>query len=226
MGAALATGPRPRSELIQTLVDAGFAKDIWEGVGLWVDMVRIPPSGTWERRRADLYGLASQRVAMGRVDEASALQHLVKRYLGGFGPATITDLASWSGVSITTLRPVLEVMTLRTFRDQEDSELIDLPRQPLPDPDTPAPVRFLPTWDATLLAHARRTQILPEEFRSIVFNTKSPQSFTTFLIDGAVAGTWRQEGTKLRLEPFAPLPKARRRELEDEAAELAGFLAD
>ncbi len=117
-------------------------------------------------------------------------------------------------------------MTLRTFRDQEDSELIDLPRQPLPDPDTPAPVRFLPTWDATLLAHARRTQILPEEFRSIVFNTKSPQSFTTFLIDGAVAGTWRQEGTKLRLEPFAPLPKARRRELEDEAAELAGFLAD
>jgi len=224
--AALEPGPRPRSELVQMLVDAGFAKDIWEGVGLWVDMIRVAPSGTWGRRRADLYGLASQHVAMGRIDEAAALQHLVMRYLGGFGPATIGDLASWGGVTITTLRPVVETMTLRSFRDQEDNELIDLPRQPLPDPDTAAPVRFLPTWDATLLAHTRRTQILPEEHRSVIFNTKSPQSFPTFLVDGAVAGTWRQKGAKLRLEPFAPLPRAHRRELEDEAAKLAGFLAD
>jgi hypothetical protein len=75
-----------------------------------------------------------------------------------------------------------------------------------------------------LLAHARRTQILPEEYRSIVFNTKSPQSSSTFLVDGAVAGTWKQDGVKVRLEPFAPLPRAIRRELEEEADRLAGFL--
>ncbi len=223
---ALADGPRPRAELIQTLTENGFAKYVWEGVGHWVDMVRVPPSGTWERRRADLYGLASHWVEMPSVAENRALEHLVRRYLGGFGPAAIGDLASWSGVSISTLRLVLETMKLRSFRDQADTELIDLPRQLLPHPDTPAPVRFLPTWDATLLAHARRTQILPEEFRSVIFNTKSPHSFSTFLVDGAVAGTWRQEGAKLRLEPFAPLHRAHRRELEEEAVQLAAFLAD
>jgi hypothetical protein len=223
---ALGQGPRRRDELIQILVDEGFPNDIWEGVGLWVDMVRVPPAGTWERRRADLYGLATDRVKMIAVGEIEALEHLIKRYLGGFGPATIGDISSWGGVSITTLRPVIERMRLRTFRTVDDAELIDLPRRPLPDPEIPAPARFLPTWDATLLAHARRTQILPEEYRTLVFNTKNPQSLATFLVDGAVAGSWRQEGAKVKLESFAPLPKPARRELEEEAGRLAGFLAD
>ena len=180
----LADGPRPRGELIQALVDEGFARDIWEGVGLWVDMIRVPPSGTWERRRADLYGLARNYVAMTPIDESAALQHLVKRYLRAFGPATIGDVSSWSGASITTLRPVIERLRLRSFRSEEGNALLDLPRQPIPDPGIPAPVRFLPTWDATLLAHARRTQILPEEHRGAVFNTKNPQSVATFLVDG------------------------------------------
>jgi hypothetical protein len=221
---ALAHGPRRRSELIETLVAAGYRKEIWEGVGLVVDMVRVPPSGTWERRRADDYGLAEDWVTMVPVSEHEALQHLVRRYLGGFGPATVGDISSWGGVPVTTLRPVVEGMRLRTFADVEGAILLDLPRQPIPAPDTPAPVRFLPTWDATLLAHARRTQILPEEYRSSVFNTKNPQSSNTFLVDGAVAGTWKQDGTMVRLEPFAPLPRATRRELEEEADRLAGFL--
>ena len=82
---------------------------------------------------------------------------------------------------------------MRRFLDEQGKELVDLPRAPLPDPDTPAPVRFLPVWDATLLVHARRTQILPEEHRSRVFNVKTPQSVHTFLVDGQVAGTWRHE---------------------------------
>jgi len=223
---ALADGPRPRVELIQALIDEGFAKDIWEGVGLWVDMIRVPPSGTWERRRADLYGLASDRVTMAPIDEQAALEHLVGRYLRAFGPATIGDVSSWSGVSITTLRPVIGGMRLRSFRYEEGNVLLDLHRQPIPDPGIPVPARFLPTWDATLLAHARRTQILPEEHRNEVFNTKNPQSVATFLVDGVVAGTWRQEGPKVKLEPFAPLPRPARRELDVEAALLAAFLAD
>jgi len=222
----LADGPRPRGELIQTLVHEGFAKDIWEGVGLWVDMIRVPPSGTWERRRADLYGLASDHVTMTPIDEDAALEHLVERYLRAFGPATIGDISSWSGVSITALRRVIEAMHLRSFRSAEENVLLDLPRQPIPDPGIPAPARFLPTWDATLLAHARRTQILPEEHRNKVFSIKNPQSMATFLVDGVVAGTWSKEGPKVKLAPFAPLPRADRRELDDEAALLAAFLAD
>ncbi len=219
----LADGPLRRPELIEALAEHGFPKEAWQGAGLWIDLIRMPPSGTWERRRADVYGLAPppERV----VSEDEGLEHLARRYLGGFGPATMTDLASWSGIPLTTLRPVLERMKLRRVRSESDAELIDLPGRPLPDPGTPAPIRFLPTWDASLLVHARRTQILPEEYRSAIFNTKNPQSLTTFLVDGAVAGIWKKEdGPKLALEPFAPIPRAHRRELEDEADRLARFL--
>lgn len=221
---ALSGGPRSRNALVEILISHGYSKDIWEGAGLWIDMIRVPPSGTWERRRADLYGLAPSPTVT--ITEDEGLQRLVRRYLGGFGPATVGDIASWGGVAITILKPVIERMSLRRFRDSTDGELLDLPRQSIPDPKTPAPARFLPTWDATLLAHARRTQILPEEYRNTIFNTKIPHSLTTFLVDGAVAGIWRQEGGRVRLEPFAPVPRAYRRDLEDEAARLAVFLAD
>jgi hypothetical protein len=100
------------------------------------------------------------------------------------------------------LTPAIESLRLRRFRDERGGELLDLPRAPLPDGETPAPVRFLPVWDATLLVHARRTQILPERYRPLVFNTKTPQSVSTFLVDGRVAGTWRQERSRVAVEPF------------------------
>ena len=86
-------------------------------------------------------------------------------------------------------------------------------------------MRFLPTWDATLLVHARRTQILPEHYRPLVFNTKTPHSVPTFLVDGAVAGTWRFERGRVELKPFDPLPAAARADLDAEARRLARFLA-
>jgi len=217
----LRTGPRRRDELIARVVDSGFPKEVWEGAGLWVDMVRIPPSGTWERRRADLYGLAEEWLGPSSVETKTALEHLSRRYLTGFGPATLGDLSSWAGVPITTLRPVIEAMTLRRFRSETEEELLDLPRAPLPGADRPAPVRFLPTWDATLLAHARRTQVLPDEYRGLVFHTKNPQSVPTFLVHGRVAGSWRYEKGRILLTPFAPLPRPVIRDLEAEAAGLA-----
>jgi hypothetical protein len=196
------------------------------GVGHWVDLVRVPPSGTWERRRADTYALADEWVGPLDASEDEGIEHLVRRYLGGFGPATAKDVSSWSKVTLPRLKPVLERMSLRRFRDEQGKELVDLPRSPLPDPETPAPVRFLPTWDATLLVHARRSSILPEEYRPLIFHTKAPQSFPTFLVDGAVAGTWRLEDGRVRLEPFARLTRDVRRELEEEAERLAAFHAD
>jgi hypothetical protein len=219
----LAAGPRQRKELIAALVRAGIPKEAWEGAGMWVDMVRVPPSGTWERRRADLYGLAENWMGPVTVNEAQGLAHMCRRYLGGFGPAALGDIAGWAGVPVTTLRPVVEAMSLRRFRSETEEELLDLPRAPLPGANRPAPVRFLPTWDATLLVHARRTQILPEEYRSLVFHTKNPQSVATFLVDGQVAGTWKHQGGRIVLAPYAPLPRSVRRELEDEATGLAAL---
>jgi hypothetical protein len=138
----------------------------------------------------------------------------------------VNDLANWAGLPVTTLRPVVKRLRPRRFRDEKGGELIDLPRAPLPDPDTPAPVRFLPTWEAALLIHARRTQILPEAYRSRVFNTKTPHSVPTFLVDGAVAGTWRYEDSGVRLEPLGRLSREVRRELDEEAQRLAAFHKD
>ena len=188
-------------------------------------MVRVPPSGTWDQRRADLYGLAQTWVRPVTHSQAAGLEHIVRRYLGGFGPATVREIADWGGVAHTTLLPAIERVALRRFRDEKGKELLDLQRAPLPDPATPAPVRFLPTWDATLLVHARRTEILPERYRPLVFNTRTPHSVPTFLVDGEVAGTWRHEGERVEIKPFEPLPKAVRREVEDEATRLEAFHA-
>jgi Winged helix DNA-binding domain len=222
----LANGPRRQAELVQLLQAEGFPRIAWSGAGMWLDMVRVPPSGTWEQRRADLYGLADHWLGRSNTTEAQATEHLVRRYLGGHGPASLNDVASWAGLSVTTLRPVVERLDLRHFRDERGGELLDLPRAPLPDPDTPAPVRFLPTWDATLLVHARRTQILPEPYRPLVFDTKTPHSVPTFLVDGAVAGKWRYEKGRIQLEPFDRLPRSARAELEAESDRLAAFHAE
>jgi hypothetical protein len=222
----LAKGPVRATELVEALGADGFPPSAWSGAGLWVDMVRVPPAGTWERRRADLYGLAEDWIGTSIPKEAEGLQHLVRRYLGGFGPATPKDIAGWAGVPVTTIRPVVEGLRLRRFRTEEGDELVDLPRALLPDPGTPAPVRFLPTWEAMLLVHGRRAEVLPERYRDLVFNTKTPHSLSTFLVDGAVAGSWSHRDGRIRLEPFEPLPRAVRRELEEESRGLAAFHAE
>jgi hypothetical protein len=187
-------------------------------VGLWIDLVRVPPSGTWERRRADLYAAAEEWVGP-PPDTGDAAEHLVRRYLAGFGPASAKDVASFTGLPPAQVKTVLERLELRRF----DGGLVDLPRAPLPDPETPAPPRFLPTWDATLLVHARRTGVLPEEHRPKIFGIKTPFSFPTFLVDGQVAGTWKYEKGRVELAPFGRLDAADRRALKEEADRLAGF---
>src|SRR5688572_26388273 len=178
------------------------------GAGLWVDLVRAPPSGTWERRRADLYALADDWIGPPEVTVRAARKLLVRRYLAGFGPASAKDVASFTGLSATALAPVLASLEPERFGGEDGEELLDVPGAPLPDPETPAPPRFLPTWDATLLVHARRTGVLPEEHRSKLFSTKTPHSFPTFLVDRAVAGKWRHERAAIELEPSSTLDPA------------------
>jgi DNA glycosylase AlkZ-like len=211
--AALADGPRRQAE-IQALI----GKDEARWVGFFLDLVRVPPSGTWERRRADLYGLAEDWVGPPEVTPEEGRELLVRRYLTGFGPASRADVASFTGLAPTEIDAVLERLELRRFAD-----LIDLPRLPLPDPETPAPARLIPHWDATLLVHARRTQILREDDRARIFSSKTPHSFATFLVDGQVAGIWREEGGKVVLEPFRRLDAADRRALTAEGERLAAI---
>lgn len=217
----LAAGPLPMKALTERIVARGFPPSAARWAGMWVDLVRVPPSGTWERRRADLYGLATDWIPRVDVDEADGMALLVRRYLGAFGPAPASDIASWMGVGPGDLAPALERLGLVELRGEGRAPLIDLPGAPLPDPETPAPARFLAVWDAMLLVHARRTQVLPEELRPRVFNTKTPHSVNTFLLDGRVAGIWRFERGDIALEPLRKLTPAERQELDEEAHRLA-----
>ena len=212
----LAEGPLRRKE-----IEALVGRDRARGVGMWLDMVRVPPSGTWERRRADLYAAAEEWLGPDATDPAEGRELLVLRYLGGFGPAALKDVASFSGLPLRSVETAVQRMTLRRFESEHGEELLDLPRAPLPGPDTPAPVRYLPTWDATLLVHARRTGVLPERYRRRIFHTKNPQSLSTFLVDGRVAGSWRHAGERIKLEPFERLDAGVRGLLGREGERLA-----
>jgi hypothetical protein len=210
---ALADGPLPRKQ-----VEALIGKPAARGIHLWLDLLRVPPSGTWERRRADLFGLAEGH----EPDPDDAMDHLVRRYLEAFGPASRKDVQSFTGLSVTTLKPVIERVATARFLDEHGKELLDVAGAPLPDPDTPAPPRLLPTWDATLLVHARRTGLLPERFRPLIFHTKNPQSTPTFLVDGEVAGTWKLDARGgFSAEPFERVPASVMRDVRAEGARLA-----
>jgi hypothetical protein len=218
----LKEGPIARAEMEKLI---GGGAQVVNGVGMYVSLVRVPPSGTWERRRADIYAGAEEWVGPPKVEYDEALEHVIRRYLGGFGPATIKDIADWTGLPGKEITHTLTRIKTREFTGPSGENMIDLPRAPLPDPATPAPVRFLPVWDATLLVHARSTGILPEKYRPRIFNTKTPHSMNTFLVDGEVAGAWRYEKGKVKTQPFGKLDKATRRELDDEAERLAAFHA-
>jgi hypothetical protein len=211
----LAAGPIPRAELIEDMDARTF-----NGIGMWVDLVRAPPAGTWERRRADIYADAESWLGPSSVTAADGLEHLVRRYLQGFGPAAPGEIANWAGMPNREVNAALDQLELTRFRDDAGGLLVDLPGLPLPPADTPAPARYLPTWDATLLVHCRRALILPEEHRPKVFHTKTPQSVPTFMVDGAVAGTWRYRDGRVEPQPFGKLARADRDELKEEGRRL------
>jgi len=215
---ALRDGPRHRNELIELV-----GKDAFQAADL--DLVRVPPSGTWANRRAHLYAAAEDWVGPNDARAEDGQELLVRRYLAAFGPAGAADIARWAGIGIERVERALERIELRRFRDEQGRELVDLPRARLPDPDTPAPPRFIGHFEGLLWVHARRTGVLPEEFRKIIFDTKLPASMAVFLLDGIVAGGWRYERGQIELRPFRRLIRAERAELEEEQERLRAFHA-
>ena len=159
-----------------------------------------------------------------RHDPTEARVEMLRRYLAAFGPASRRDIVAWSMMHVPEIDRALERLEpLRRFRAEDGRELLDVPRAPLPAADTPAPVRFLPKWDNVLLSFADRTRVLPEEYRKTVIKMNGDVA-QTFLVDGVVAGIWRIEDGRVAIEPFEPLPRAARSELQDEAAGLEAFV--
>ena len=149
-------------------------------------------------------------------------RNLVRRYLAAFGPASRADVAQWTGFARSVVDRGLAQLELRRFRDEHGRELYDLPRAPLPGGDAPAPVRLLPRFDNLVLSHDDRRRVLADEHRTAVIQGGEVRA--TFLVDGFVAGLWSVEDDRVRIAPFAPLPRTARRDVEDEARRLEAFL--
>ncbi|MES9519571.1 winged helix DNA-binding domain-containing protein [Streptomyces capoamus] len=173
-------------------------------------LVQVTPRGLWEE--SGQVALTTVEHWLGRPAEpAPAPDAVVLRYLAAFGPASVRDMQSWAG--LTRLKAVFERLrpALATFRDPDGVELFDLPDAPRPDPDTPAPPRFLPEFDNLLLAHADRSRVVPPAHRGR--NWRGNQAYRTLLVDGFLAGLWQLDGHTLVIETFEEPDRARREEV-------------
>ena len=226
-GRLLADGT-PRS-----LGDIGRAlADRWPGppprvlgetvIGALVPVVQLPPRGLWRRNGgAQHLPLA---VWTGRaVEPASDAvgERLVRRYLAAFGPAATADLRAWSGLAGLPRAVAAVRDELVGFRDERGRELLDLPDAPRPDPDTPAPVRFLPAFDNAILGYDDRTRIVDDAHRGL-----SVAGERAVLVDGRVAGTWTVDADVVVVNPMRRFSRADRAAVAEEGREVAAFLSD
>ncbi len=236
--AALAFAAEPRSNTAIRDHVAALAGDIPPDDALWFvrrygEWIHAPADVPWSFGRRPVLTAAATWLGddYALADEASALEHLARRYLGAFGPASAADIAAWSGLSVARLRPALAAIDavgeLERYSDERGVELLDLAGAQHPDADTVAPARFLPMWDSLLLAYADRTRVISDAHRRIVVG-RNGDTLPTFLVDGRVAGLWWAEAdgssSRIVLEPFVRLSRADRREIEREGERLAAFV--
>ena len=193
-------------------------------IGYIVPLVQVPPRGLWgqsgQPRRTSLEAWLGKPLA-----KTTSPDGMMLRYLAAFGPASVADARTWSGLS--ALSEVFERLRprLRTFRDERGRELFDVPDAPLPDPATPAPVRFLPVYDNVALAHTDRTRIVPRKPVGYMAGI----NVGSVLIDGFVGATWTVDrgakGATLRVTVMDRLAKRDRVAIEEEGLRLLRFVA-
>jgi Winged helix DNA-binding domain len=217
--------PRTRAQLRALLGERWPDRDaeaMAHAVAYLLPLVQIPPRGLWSRSgRATL---TTVEAWLGRpLGSDSSPDRAVLRYLAAFGPASTKDVAAWSG--LTGVREIVERLRgeLRTFRDESGVELFDLPDAPLPDPDTPAPVRFLPEYDNVFLAHADRSRIGdPADRPRLGFG--DGRFFSPVLVGGFIRAVWRLEDGDLMVKPARQLSKKAAASVSAEGRRLLAFL--
>jgi hypothetical protein len=225
---------KPRSgneigKLLQERWPDRDAQSLGYAVRAMVPLVQVPPRGIWGK--SGLPVLATAETWLGEsVGTDTAPDEMILRYLAAFGPATVMDIQAWCW--LTKLGPVVERLRprLRTFRDENGRELFDVSDGPLPDPDTPAPPRFLPVFDNLVLSHKDRSRVIGD-------TTGLPtgdELFAIFvggavLVDGFVQAGYRieraGERATLVVKTLRPLSAADRTAVAEEGTRRLSFSA-
>ncbi len=201
----------------------------WRHLAASIPMVHVPFDGEGYGRSR--YAIAEEWIGPrpSKLNEATARQHVLERYLAAFGPASLDDLMAYVGArgGVTVWREALGALgdRVEAFDGEDRRVLHDLADAPRPGDDAPAPPRLLARWDSLLLSHAAkaRQRVIDDEHRSAVY-TKNADVLPSFLVDGRVAGTWDRDGATVSLRPFGRLVAADRRALEEQAARLVRVL--
>jgi hypothetical protein len=196
----------------------------WRGLSTLVPLLHAPTGGAWSfGLRPSFVAAPPGRAPMGSED---ALRHLVRRYLEGFGPASIPDLAQFTLLQRTVIRGAVESMAgeLVGLEGPGGTALYDLPGKSLPPEDATAPPRLLPMWDSVLLAYSDRTRLVPEPYRRLI-TRQNGDTLPTLLVDGQVAGVWRPMDGRIEATAFYPLSGDAWQGLASEAQALVGFLS-
>lgn len=227
----LAAEPRTTRELRRLLRERWpehDAEPLSYAVRYLLPLVQVPPRGVWGLDRQPMPVVTPADTWLGvPFDAAPSPDEVVLRYLAAFGPASNADIRTWSrltGVSEITerLRP-----RLRTFQVEDGRELFDVADGLLPDPDTPAPPRFLPEFDNVFLSHEDRARIIDPAVH--VAGITVERTVRKLLIDGFVRAEWtltQADGdATLKIESHGPLSSTEQAAVEAEAAGLVELVA-
>ena len=199
-------------------------KAVWFGIRQVAPLWHATSGPPWSFGPRPLYAAARTRLAGAPED---CVPTMVRRYLEGFGPATVADIAQFSTIYRPPVRAALEALGDEVVRLEGPAgeTLFDLAGLALPEADVEAPPRLLPMWDSVLLAHTGRTRLIPEEYRKVVIRNNG-DVLPTLLVDGYVAGVWRPVEGGIEATAFQRLPRKAWDGLGEEAAGLVEFLAD
>lgn len=222
---AFAGRPRSGAEIEEHLGPGkgGPAKRLWWALRTFAPLRHAPTTGPWSFAQRPAYVTAADALSIPR---EAAVEGLIRRYLAGFGPASVEDIAQFTLLSRGSIRDGLEALEqeLQVIEGPNGSKLVDLADAELPADDAPAPPRLLPMWDSVLLAYADRSRVVPPEYRRSIAR-RNGDTLATLLVDGHVAGVWRAVEGGIEATAFETLSGEAWDGLAVEAAALSSFLA-
>ncbi|WP_406115497.1 winged helix DNA-binding domain-containing protein [Streptomyces sp. NBC_01014] len=226
-----ADGPRTTAEVRDWLAErlgVPIEPVTWRMLRQYAPLWHAPVGGPWSFDNQQSYLAAATRPVLADPDAAAGgLQILIRRYLEGFGPASVADMAQFALVQKARVRAAVQALDadLEQLEGADGTVLYDVPGAPRPAEDTPAPPRLMAMWDSILLAYADRSRVIPPEYRKQVTRING-DVLPTLLVDGYVAGVWRPVEGGIEASAFLPLPEEVWRGLAAEAESLTGLLAD